>query len=200
MQRNKLIYALADAALVVNADYEKGGTWTGAVEQLDRLHFVPVFVRSNGITGKALDALQRKGALPWPNPATPDEFAEALSVENDSNVMAPLFEKLRYVAKEPPVPDYVSAPETTKTLTVPTSQPSILEQDLGTELYAKVRELLQRLPAPCSEAEIATILNVSKNQAKEWLARSVQEGWGEKSGKPIRYHFCKEKHPDLFGG
>ena len=36
MQRNKLIYALADAALVVNSDYEKGGTWAGAVEQLER--------------------------------------------------------------------------------------------------------------------------------------------------------------------
>lgn len=29
MNRNKLIYALADAALVVNADLQKGGTWAG---------------------------------------------------------------------------------------------------------------------------------------------------------------------------
>lgn len=36
MQRNKLIYALADAALVVSSDYEKGGTWAGAVEQLEK--------------------------------------------------------------------------------------------------------------------------------------------------------------------
>src|SRR5258708_24895620 len=36
MQRNKLIYALADAALVVSSDLERGGTWTGAVEQLAR--------------------------------------------------------------------------------------------------------------------------------------------------------------------
>ena len=35
MQRNKLIYALANAALVVSAEFEKGGTWAGAVEQLD---------------------------------------------------------------------------------------------------------------------------------------------------------------------
>ena len=33
MQRNKLIYALADAALVVQSDYGKGGTWAGAIEQ-----------------------------------------------------------------------------------------------------------------------------------------------------------------------
>ena len=46
MQRNKLIYALADAALVVSSDFEKGGTWAGAIEQLDRLRMVPVYVRS----------------------------------------------------------------------------------------------------------------------------------------------------------
>ena len=70
MQRNKLIYALADAALVVSSDYEKGGTWAGAVEQLEKLRLVPVYVRSNGETGKGLEALRRKGALPWPNPET----------------------------------------------------------------------------------------------------------------------------------
>lgn len=43
MQRNKLIYALADASLVVSSDLNKGGTWAGAVEQLDKLKFVPVY-------------------------------------------------------------------------------------------------------------------------------------------------------------
>src|SRR5260370_3099961 len=47
MRRNKLIYALADAALVVNSDYEKGGTWAGAVEQLEKLHLVPMYVRTD---------------------------------------------------------------------------------------------------------------------------------------------------------
>ena len=48
MRRNKLIYALADAALVVNADYNKGDTWTGAAEQLDKLKLVPIYARANG--------------------------------------------------------------------------------------------------------------------------------------------------------
>jgi DNA processing protein len=53
MQRNKLIYALADAGLVVNSDLEKGGTWAGAVEQLEKLKFVPLYIRSTGETGEA---------------------------------------------------------------------------------------------------------------------------------------------------
>ena len=52
MQRNMLIYALSDAALVVNSDYGKGGTWAGAVEQLDKLKLVPVYVRADDEAGK----------------------------------------------------------------------------------------------------------------------------------------------------
>lgn len=81
MNRNKFIYALADAALVVNSDNGKGGTWAGASEQLDKLRFVPIYVRSVGNIPKGLEMLRRKGALSWPNPATTEEFAKILSSE-----------------------------------------------------------------------------------------------------------------------
>src|SRR5688572_8713806 len=72
MQRNKLIYALADASLVVSSDLNKGGTWAGAVEQLDKFRFVPVYVRSTEESSSGLDALLSKGAKPWPNPDDAD--------------------------------------------------------------------------------------------------------------------------------
>lgn len=84
MQRNKLIYALADAALVVSTDFEKGGTWNGAVEQIEKLRFVPVYIRSTGEATKGLEGLHRKGALPWPNPATPDSLEGLLDAKPDS--------------------------------------------------------------------------------------------------------------------
>jgi DNA processing protein len=68
MQRNKLIYALADAALIVSSDIGKGGTWTGAVEQLDRWKWIPVYVRLDDEASPGLNALHEKGALPWPAP------------------------------------------------------------------------------------------------------------------------------------
>jgi DNA processing protein len=74
MQRNKLIYALADSALVVNTDVEKGGTWVGAIDQLDKLKYVPVYVRSTGELSPGLDALLCKGAHPWPNPQDAASF------------------------------------------------------------------------------------------------------------------------------
>jgi predicted Rossmann fold nucleotide-binding protein DprA/Smf involved in DNA uptake len=80
MQRNKLIYALADASLVVSSDLNKGGTWTGAVEQLDKLKFVPMYVRSTGGSSAGLDALRSKGAFPWPNPQDADALERVFEV------------------------------------------------------------------------------------------------------------------------
>lgn len=78
MQRNKLIYALADAALVVNSDVNKGGTWAGAKEQLDKLNFVRVYVRSVGAPSAGLEGLRECGAEPWPEPTTTNDFVAAL--------------------------------------------------------------------------------------------------------------------------
>lgn len=85
MQRNKLVYALSDAALVVNAEVGKGGTWAGAVEQLDSLRLVPVYVRSTGNPGPGLSALREKGALPWPDPVDVEGLTAALDAEPPPN-------------------------------------------------------------------------------------------------------------------
>lgn len=79
-QRNKLIYALADVGLVMSASFRKGQTWAGAVEQLDKLRFVPVYARSTGEPSAGLDALGAKGAIPWPNPQDAAAFEPLFQV------------------------------------------------------------------------------------------------------------------------
>src|SRR3989454_1867141 len=78
MQRNKIIYGLADAALVVSSDVNKGGTWAGAIEQLERFHGCAVYVRTNSGAPDGNRELQSRGALPWPQPETADELKQAL--------------------------------------------------------------------------------------------------------------------------
>jgi len=68
MQRNKVIYGLANIALVVSSDLNKGGTWAGAVEQLEKFKCVPLYVRATGTPQPGLEALRKKGALAWPEP------------------------------------------------------------------------------------------------------------------------------------
>jgi DNA processing protein len=89
MQRNKLIYALSDASLVVHSDINKGGTWAGAVEQLDKLKFVPVFIRSTGKISGGLEALKNKGALPWPNPQDVDSFKKVCNASLPKSLSPP---------------------------------------------------------------------------------------------------------------
>ena len=81
MQRNKLIYALSDAALVVNSDRGHGGTWAGATEQLEKLRFVSIYVRGSGERSKGLEGLLDRGAESWPNPKTSAELHRILCDE-----------------------------------------------------------------------------------------------------------------------
>jgi predicted Rossmann fold nucleotide-binding protein DprA/Smf involved in DNA uptake len=69
MGRNKLIYALADYAVVAASDVEKGGTWAGATEAL-RAEWVPVFILDYPDMPDGNRALLKKGgiALPYPFP------------------------------------------------------------------------------------------------------------------------------------
>ncbi len=59
MSRNKVIYALADYAVVVASDFETGGTWAGATENL-RKGYAPLFVRSDHGAPKGNLALLEK--------------------------------------------------------------------------------------------------------------------------------------------
>jgi predicted Rossmann fold nucleotide-binding protein DprA/Smf involved in DNA uptake len=187
MQRNKLIYAMADAALVVSSDYEKGGTWAGAIEQLEKLQFVPVYVRSNGEINNGMKALRHRGALPWPNPETPEALVEVLRADMCQTKSTPeqtdLFSfvpdetQQAHETRQGLLPSHDSSPQAP-------AESSVTPAD---ELFAKVRELLGKMKTPKTDAEVAADLQISKSQAKEWLQRLVNEGVIEKLAKPVRY-------------
>jgi predicted Rossmann fold nucleotide-binding protein DprA/Smf involved in DNA uptake len=67
MGRNKLIYTLADYAVVVTSDAEKGGTWAGATEAL-RAKWIPVFTLDHPGMPEGNKMLLQKGALGFPHP------------------------------------------------------------------------------------------------------------------------------------
>ncbi len=78
MGRNKYIYALADHGLVVQAEMNKGGTWSGAVEELERKGGRPVFVNPGFSPKKVVDALLAKGALPFPELTAGEPISDIL--------------------------------------------------------------------------------------------------------------------------
>ena len=187
MQRNKLIYALADAGLVVTSDFEKGGTWAGAIEQLERLRFVPVFVRNGANGGKGNSALLQRGARPWPNPRDGGELLAALSAAAAAVAAEPKQERLPLALREePPLATPEPRPEPPLVPHVPAAAPSP-----AAELLQAARQILSReLSEPHSEAEVAELLAISKPQAKAWLTKLVEEGVLETIPKPTRYRIA----------
>lgn len=67
MGRNRLIYCLADYAIVVASDAEKGGTWAGATEALKN-GWLPIFVLEHEDMPAGNRLLLQRGALPFPHP------------------------------------------------------------------------------------------------------------------------------------
>jgi predicted Rossmann fold nucleotide-binding protein DprA/Smf involved in DNA uptake len=63
MGRNKVIYGLADFAVVVSSDFQTGGTWAGAVEAL-KAGWCPVFAREGANAPKGNGELLKLGAAP----------------------------------------------------------------------------------------------------------------------------------------
>ncbi len=62
MMRNKYIYAQSEATLVVKSDYNKGGTWSGATENLKN-HWALTLCR-NHLSYPGNKALIERGAIP----------------------------------------------------------------------------------------------------------------------------------------
>ena len=191
MQRNKLIYGLADAALVVSSDFQNGGTWAGAVEQLEKLRFVPVYVRSAGESEKGLEGLVRLGAERWPEPDAPEGFERAVSAEGHHRIARTVPEQERFsfrASEEAHIADEVHGDKAVASDASATEATAVAPAD---ELFTKVKELLERMDTAKSDSEVATYLAVTKAQAKGWLERLVREGALQKLSKPIRYRSVK---------
>ena len=168
MQRNKVIYALADVGLVVHATENKGGTWAGAIEQLTKNYSVP-YVRSTGKASKGLEALKRMGAKPWPNPTDVDGIKDLLQTQRDQGV---------------------AQPEIFSDTLQPTSK------DYAEELYSTVRSLVLRICAePRERQEIVSALNVLKERPNTWIDQFVEEGYLEKCTMPMRYVARQKERP-----
>ncbi len=189
MRRNALIYALAEAALVVNSNLEKGGTWAGATEQLERFHFVPVYVRSTGQLGDGLRALVEKGALSWPNPVDAASLESALRASPETGQSM--------IQNELPFADPTSADRLAPPLPaarVASSEPAAaVSSNPAMELFYKVRDLMIRvLTVPMEEKEISTTLQLTEAQTREWLERLILEGIVQRLSRS-RYAIAAER-------
>ena len=177
MDRNKLIYALADAALVVQSDVGKGGTWSGAKEQIRKLRCVPVYTRAAGPPSPGLATLRDLGAGSWPEPQDVDAF---------KTVMASAMEQDNPDERRVRGPE---SPNGTGQGQVGQVQPGTQGPPWADELWNSVEDLLLRLLThePVSAQAIADCLEARPRQVQSWLRQLVETGKLTKSTGPVLY-------------
>jgi len=182
MQRNKFIYALSDAALVVNSDYKKGGTWTGAVEQLDKLKLVPIFVRTGSQPNQAMGSLLNRGASQWPCPRNAKELVSVIDSSKITMSNAPqrnLFDN----------PNNSSNNEQDRTTSndIQSKPPKPSKSDPAQSLFMLAERLILEMEMPINEEAVSKQLDVSKTQARKWIISLCESEKLQKKTRPVRY-------------
>ena len=187
MQRNKYIYCLADAGLVVHSGM-KGGTWTGAKENLKK-GWVPLWVKETQDEEAGNKAIVADGAA-W--------------VSSDLGAIS--FEGL--LNGTPPESELITAVYDT---TVDSAQQMVNEVSTEPAIapVAKAKNALQAMKqmefydvfllkiehvcgdSPKSINEIAQIMSLDTTQLKLWLNQAQRENKIQKLLKPVRYAWVK---------
>lgn len=206
MARNKYIYCLSDAAIVIAVTESKGGTWSGAIEDLKH-HWVPLWVLKGDAVGNK--ALVAKGANWLPEevdfrqllptgsesdekvsvPRTADE-ASAYATESDVDSATVFGKPTHEVEAQQAIP--VTEVENVDSTLELTEEPALRE--------APYRYFLSRLDALLSERsmtskELQSIMLLKQNQLSEWLKRAEADGAVVKTKSPVKYQLRTDDDP-----
>ncbi len=213
MSRNKYIYCLADAAVVVSSTKNKGGTWNGAVENL-RHKWVPLWVKPSLESSSGNAELVGHGGSWLPGDRfDPDVLVKAAEQVCEQQTaydlqkaqpVAPAQMSLMENKEHPPM---VSEPPPTEVFG---KQP---DSHMRTSAAATVREggsfygmFLRRFQEVTTKAaltvdELLLHLDVCKRQLNDWLKRALEDGQAKKLSKPVRYQWQPQRpqQPSIFG-
>ena len=85
MSRNKYIYTLSDSAFVISSDYNKGGTWSGATENI-RNNWVKTFVWDNKLIKGNIELIKNIDKLKQKDVALLTALSMKRVVKNTTNV------------------------------------------------------------------------------------------------------------------
>ncbi|GAA4651556.1 DNA-processing protein DprA [Kistimonas scapharcae] len=217
MARNKYVYSMSKASIVVHSG-QKGGTWSGAEENLKK-GWVPLWVKPTsdpkaGNTqivaqgGKWCDGIVEKisiaslaegaantapetGTLDFIDDNNPELF------EDSANTSVSQPDTLSDVAPSVPQTSVEAVTESPTVESIPTEEPAVPELSKTAEsptltsyyqCFLKDMAHISRV-IPQSEKSIADTLGLHKSQVKEWITKALTENLIVKTTRPTRYQW-----------
>lgn len=205
MARNKYIYCLSDAAVVVHSG-TKGGTWSGALENI-RKCWVPIYVKQTNDLEAGNQQIVEQGGSWCSEDVEKVDIANLISGSvnkaskpQESNLFT-FSSANEETTQDNSLQDHI--PEAEKTNTDQTKnnelpldvsgaqQAETIENshDIGFyELFLKKIELLCK-SKPLGEDSIAETLELNKSQTHIWISKAIDGGLLKKLNRPVRYEW-----------
>lgn len=205
MARNKYIYCLSDAAVVVQSG-KKGGTWNGAIENIKK-SWVPLWVKPTKDMESGNNDIISKGGNWLPELLDDVEPSELISkIQGVEKVGEPqdLFSQEQIIEEQSAnetnseieksfdTKDYVINENEEQNESNYSSLSSEIEIDISSVDFYEFFLLKVRM---FTEGESKTVdslvdeLGVNKVQLNIWLKKAVQDKKATKLNKPVRYVF-----------
>lgn len=213
MSRNRYIYCLADAAVVVSSTPRKGGTWNGALEDL-RAEWVPLWVKPSSSGESGNRELVQRGGRWLPDDLTPlsnllsgSHSAPLHAVRGDLPLLVRDAERQEGKESEKtvdagPLPVMQPSKPSVGATNIPTAVSTEHSPPVEADFYKLflVRMLHLTSTAPMTVDDIAARLELEKPQVGAWLKRAVSEGKISKRAKPVRYQIAlsRKQQESLF--
>jgi len=187
MARNKLIYCLSDAAVIVHSN-TKGGTWSGAIENLKN-NWVPLWVKVTDDETAGNTAIVDQGGNWLPSPLGEIELATLRQAPGPRKSKLSLFGQIQESRSS-------ETSDTKSTMTInqiaaDDSETSLDDDGFYQLFLAKVR-LVCRHHTPMHLDDLATtpgFNGVRKDQLRAWLDRAVAEGRMKKPNRSLKYEW-----------
>jgi predicted Rossmann fold nucleotide-binding protein DprA/Smf involved in DNA uptake len=208
MQRNKYIYCLSDATIVVhsgNPEFGKngkgGGTWTGAIENIKK-SWVPLWVKQTTDTKAGNALIVKEGAYWLPDSVETVDLSNLFSLPDTKAL--PLSEDILSQLNTEGDADntMIEGALAEKTIATATEIVEVEEEPKLTEASNKAlpenfyEYFLLAVQPLLIEAknvdELVDLLDLNKQQLNVWLKKAVEEGRIKKLNKPVRYEWINE--------
>jgi len=197
MQRNKYIYCLSDAAIAVQSGM-KGGTWSGAMENLKK-QWVPLWVKRTADKSAGNSAIVKAGAS-WVSENIGEvDFTALFSAKTLDKVSGEdLFSQAAGEVKDKQGAYAQSASLEPKPDSVMEDELNSEREDAATQTPVEDIEFydlfLIKIKAMCSDStktpdELVDALELNKSQLNTWLKRAVADKKLKKLSKPVRYRW-----------